>query len=608
MIRRFTLLFLATALTAVALPAGAGANTVDLPGSARCASGTLRSAAQEVFGGGTEIVARDTTAGLEGARVLEPRIAPGTRARLLRVGDSWCEATSSFNLAWAEAGGSFEGSSAAQAYVQIAAAPYFDGITVKSLNEVVPGTYEIVTHARTNGVVARWLVVQDGDGIRSAVWTATDYAVQPFEAQTEGLTALPGGTETYTRTALGLLSSLRGLPMAESARKNAAPGIAEYVSPDDFVISVSVGDTRVALDPGQDTGVRKADVVRENLKALKINYEEFYKWGMRKGWGELEPVSGSNKGYLYINDALSFYCFACVFIADDFQIHMLSEVEVILNALGYSYPEGVEAYQNIIGHEMFHNFQNRYNKPGPLGRSANRGTPTAYSEGTARAQEALHSYSKVSHQEQSLIYATDSNGCNGFQGGNFDAAMTSGLYNKGYSNCFFWLSWYGAEGTDGLVRLVSKAYPKVSDETNTSIEGIKALEIASKESPAEQLARFAGAAITSNGYKMNGFDWSKFLTPWKPFPLEVGDTVSGTLQQSGLFARELASSATVSLTKDSKAELFVVIQDGSKTTTRVIDSGSVCIKPKPGEKVWVGAVRVAKDSGGAEIVTRKATC
>ena len=606
MIRRFSLLFLATALTALALPVGAS-GTVDLPGSARCSSANLRSAAQEIFGGGTDIVARDNAGGLQGARVLEPRIAPGTRARLLRVGDSWCEATSSFNLAWTQAGRSFDDSSAAQAYVQVAAAPYFDGVTVNSVDEVAPGTFEIASHARTNGVMARWLVVQDSDGILSATWTATDFAVQPFEAQTEGLTALPGGTETYTRTALGLLASKRGLPTAESARKNTAPGIAEYVSPDDFKIAISVGDTRVAIDPGQDTGVRKADVVRENLKALKINYEEFYKWGMRKGWGELEPVSGSNKGYLYINDALSFYCFACVFIADDFQIHMFSEVEVILDALGYSYPEGVEAYQNIIGHEMFHNFQNRYNKPGPLGRSEGRGTPTAYSEGTARAQEALHSYTHASHQEESLIYASDSNGCNGFKGSNFDAAMASGLYNKGYSNCFFWLSWYAAEGTDGLLRLVSKAYPKVSKEANTSIEGIAALSLASKKSPAEQLARFAGAAITGNGYKMNKFDWSKFLMPWQPLPLKTGDSASGSLQQSGMFARSLESGATVSLTKDSDASLFVVIQDGSKTTTRVVQ-GSTCIKPGAGEKVWVGAVRTAEGNGVAEIVTRKPNC
>lgn len=608
MIRRFSLLLLATAITALTLPPGAGAGTVDLPGAARCSSEPLRAAAQDVFGGGTEIVARDTAGGLKGARVLEPRIAPGTRARLLRVGDAWCEATSSFNLAWAEAGRSFDDPSAARAYVQIAAAPYFDGVTVTSLDEIAPGVYDITTHARTNGVVARWLVVQDSKGIRSATWTTTEFAVQPLEAQTEGLTALPGGTETYTRTALGLLDSERGLPTAESARKDAAPGLAEYVSPDDFVISVSVGDTRVAIDPGMDTGVRKADIVRENLKALEINYEEFYKWGMRKGWGELEPVSGSNRGYLYINDALSFYCFACVFISDDFQIHMLSEVEVILDALGYSYPDGVEAYQNIIGHEMFHNFQNRYNKPGPLGRSQGRGTPTAYSEGTARAQEALHSYSHVSHQEESLIYASDSNGCNGFKGGFFDTAMASGLFNKGYSNCFFWLSWYGAEGTDGLVKVVSKAYPKVSEEPDAYVEGIKALALASNKSPAEQLARFAGSAITGNGYVMNKHDWSKFLVPWVPAEIGVGDSATGMLEQSGLLARELKSSATVSLGKDSEADLFVVIQNGSKTTTRVIKGRSVCIKPRAGEKVWVGAVRTAKGNGSTEIVARKATC
>jgi hypothetical protein len=585
---------------AVALPAGAGA-AVALPRDARCSSGSLASAASEVFGPGTEVVGRQTVAGLDGALVLEPRIAPGTRARLLRVGTSWCEATSGFNVAWRSAGGSFAGAGAARAYAQIAAAPYFDDVTVLEVRTIGSGIYTLKTHANTNGVVADWVIAADGDGIKSAKWTATDFAQRPFRAETEGLTALPGGTESYTRLVSGLLDDVRGLPTAESARKAAAPGLAEYVSPDKFVIAVSVGDTHVALDPGQDTGVRKADIVRENLKAIKINYEDFYRWGLRKGWGELEPVSGSNKGYVYINDALSFYCFACVFIADDFQIHMLSEVEVILDALGYSYPEGLEAYQNIIGHEMFHNFQNRYVKPGPLGRSAGRGVPTAYSEGTARAQEALHKYSKVSYQKESLIYANDANGCNGFEGGSMDAAMASGIFNKGYSNCYFWLSWYAAEGIDGLKQLVSKAYPKVAGEPDGYIEGMKALGLASRQSPAKQLARFAGGALTGRGYHLNGRDWAKFLDTWKVFDLSNGD--AATLSQSGMIARKVIRPVTVKLAKDSGGELFVVIA-GRKVITKVVN-GSACLKPGRGRSVYVGAVRTAKGTGVATLKVSK---
>jgi hypothetical protein len=597
--------------TALAAPPGAGAPIPAIPGDARCSASSLRSAATEIFGAGTEIVARQTIAGLPGALVLEPRIAPGTRARLLRVGTSWCEASTGFNLAWAAAGRSFDGAGAeagARAYARIAAAPYFDGVTVTSIEQTAPGIHTLTTHALTNGVDARWAIVVDADGIRTATWTATEFAQRPLEAQTEGLTAMPGGTETYTRTAQGLLAATRGLPTAESAREGAAPSLAEYHSPDDFVVAVSVGDSHVAIDPDMDTGVRKADVVRENLKAIEINYEEFHEWGLRKGWGELEPVSGPDKGYVYINDALSFYCFACVFIADDFQIHMLSEVEVILNALGYSYPEGFEAYQNIIGHEMFHNFQNRYNKPGPLGRSAGRGVTSAYSEGTARAQESMHSYSKVSYQENSLIYATDGNGCNGYKGQSMDVAMSTGTFNKGYSGCFFWLSWFAAEGTDGLVQLVSKAYPKVSPEEDGAVEGVAALGLASKLSVPEQAARFAGAAITGRGYAIGGRDWGKMLDRWTPPELATGDYADATLSTGGIFARRLTSAAEVSLKKGTDATLFAVIDTGTKTLTEVAKGGRLCLAPKPGQKIWVGAVRTKKEPGTASIVASKPSC
>ncbi|HEY7873779.1 MAG TPA: hypothetical protein VIG64_01525, partial [Actinomycetota bacterium] len=481
-------------------------------------------------------------------------------------------------------------------------------VSITGSDTDAPGTYTITTHALTNGIDARWAVVVDHEGVRTAAWTATAFAQQPLVAQTEGLTALPGGTETYVRTAQGLLAATRGLPTAESAARNAAPSLAEYVSPDDFVVAVSIGDSRVAVDPGMDTGVRKADVVRENLRAIELNYEEFHKWGLRKGWGELEPVSGPDKGYVYINDALSLYCFACVFIADDFQIHMLSEVEVVLNALGYSYPEGVEAYQDIIGHEMFHNFQNRYNKPGPLGRSAGRSVTTAYSEGTARAQETMHSYSEVSFQENSLIYAADGNGCNGYKGSNFDGAMAGGTFNKGYSACFFWLSWFADEGTDGLVRLLRDAYPKVSPEEDGSVEGVAALERASKLTVPEQAARFTGAAITGRGYKIGGRDWAKMLDRWAPPTLKVGDSAIGALNTSGIFARKLDSAATIALTKDSDVTLFTVTDTGSKTITKVVGGTRVCVAPKAGDKVWVGAVRTKKGPASATMVASKPTC
>jgi hypothetical protein len=60
-----------------------------------------------------------------------------------------------------------------------------------------------------SGECHKWMIAVDSDGIRTATWEATDFAQQPLEAQTEGLTALPGGTETYTRTADGLMDATR---------------------------------------------------------------------------------------------------------------------------------------------------------------------------------------------------------------------------------------------------------------------------------------------------------------------------------------------------------------------------------------------------------------
>lgn len=122
------------------MPSGASAQ----PDAARCSSGSVSRAASRVFGAGTHVVTKGSLAGLEGALLLEPRIAPGTRARLLRVGQSWCEASIAFNLAWSAAGRSFD-ESAARALARIAAAPYFDRVTVKHAEETSPGSFTILT-------------------------------------------------------------------------------------------------------------------------------------------------------------------------------------------------------------------------------------------------------------------------------------------------------------------------------------------------------------------------------------------------------------------------------------------------------------------------------
>src|SRR5207253_2704189 len=97
----------------------------------------------------------------------------------------------------------------------------------------------------------------------------------------------------------------------------------------------------------------------------------------------------------------------------------------------------------------FHNFQNRYDKPGQPGQLTQSAT-TSYAEGTARFQETLHSsYSDVNHVPGTLYHASDTNGCNGYDyrsdgSSNMDAAMAEGPFAKSYNTCYFWSAWFGA--------------------------------------------------------------------------------------------------------------------------------------------------------------------
>jgi hypothetical protein len=161
---------------------------------------------------------------------------------------------------------------------------------------------------------------------------------------------------------------------------------------------------------------------------------------------------------------------------------------------------------------------------------------------------------------------------------------------------------------DGVVRLISKAFPAVSPKEDPLAEGVAGLELASDLSVAEQAARFAGAAITGRGYEIGGLDWGKMLDRWRPADFKVGDAPGATLQPSGVLARRLTSPATVSLDEGSDATMFVVTDTGSKTTTQEVTGSSVCLVPEPGEKVYVGAVRTKKGSGAVSLVATKPTC
>src|SRR3990172_9599497 len=192
--RRMVVLLSSMLLAGSALAMTTGAAGGGLA-QASCTTGDAATAASGLFGPGSEVVRTEQVAGLNTALVAEPRIYPSTRRRMIAAGGQWCEAATGFNRAWKLAGRPIgDGSAMAAAFASVAAAPYFDGVTVKATGVDAAGAWVVSTHAKTNGIEARWIVKTDGDGIRAATWTATAFARAPFEAQTEGLSALPGAT------------------------------------------------------------------------------------------------------------------------------------------------------------------------------------------------------------------------------------------------------------------------------------------------------------------------------------------------------------------------------------------------------------------------------
>jgi hypothetical protein len=578
-----------------------------------CAAGDAEAAAVALFGPGSELVTTEEVAGLNTALVLEARIYPGTRHRLIDVGAEWCDATAEFNRAWQAAGRSVgDGRAMAAAYASVAAAPYFDGVTVTATEAGADGAWIVHTHARTNGVEARWVVTTDAAGISSAVWTATAFARAPFEAAWEGLTALPGASESYTRSASGVLDDFRGLPTPASAAATTAsdedgPGLLQHTFADGYTIVTSIGDSHVGVNLGVDTGVSQVDVLRATMRAARENYEEFLSWGFSKGWRAL-PGFSDDVGYVYVNDALSAFCLACVFISDHFQIHILSEVQTALDLLGYDgYRDRAQAYSLIIGHEMFHNFQNRYNRPGHFNQ-AGRGTPVSYSEGTARFQETLHTYAETTFAPDTLVTANNANGCNGFDtGGSMDAGMAAGPFGKTYNTCFFWGPWYVANGQDAFLSLIREAMPAHSPETNSFLEVSRAAAQASGKPIADQLAAFAGSAITGYGrawstwFGTTALDWGSLFERWTPTRLAPGEDSTRSLGAGGMMAHEVTTDARVSISGSTDARLYIVRDVGTRVKTRAVNGDSVAVgAPTEGERIYALAVRPVV---GSELVT-----
>jgi hypothetical protein len=577
----------------VATPATAGTQT--------CATGSPEAAAIALFGSGSELVGTDEIAGLDTALVLEPRIYPGTRHRLIAVDGEWCDATAEFNRAWREAGNPFgDGRGLAEAYASLAAAPYFDGVTVTGTEAGADGSWIVQTHARTNGVEARWAIATDAAGISSAAWTATAFARRPFEASWEGLTALPGASGRYLRSATsGLLEDVRGLPTpAGAAGHEEGPGLLQHTFADGYTIVTSIGDSHVGINLGVDTGVSQVDILRATMRAATENYEEFLSWGFSKGWRAL-PGFSDDVGYVYVNDALSAFCLACVFISDHFQIHILSEVQTALDLLGYTgYRDRAQAYSLIIGHEMFHNFQNRYNRPGHFNQ-AGRGTPVSYSEGTARFQETLHTYAETTFAPDTLVTAQDANGCNGFDtGGSMDSGMAAGPFGKTYNTCFFWGPWYVANGQDAFLSLIREAMPAHSPEPNAFLEVSRAAEQATGKPIADQLAEFAGSAISGQGRAWSTWfgtaplDWGSLFERWTPTPLAPGGSTTRALGAGGMMAHEITTDARVSITGSADVRLYLVRDVGTRVKTRAVSGSSVSVgAPPAGERLYALAVR-----------------
>ncbi len=612
------------AITATALAPLGLALTGAEPGSAAtpsgCVSGDASVAARGLYGPGTHVAGTASVAGLSTALAMAPGVEPGVRHRMVQAGDQWCDATSAFNTAWRANGRSVgDGRAIAEAYAQLAAAPYFDRVTVtRSTGKV--GAWTISTHALTNGVDAKWAVVTDSFGIVSAGWVAVAFAQRPFVADWEGLTALPNGNESYTRLSSGLIDDARGLPttasVAESTEEDGAPGLSTHTFDDGFTITVSVGDTQVGVDPGVDTGVDRADVVRRTMDAAKLNYNEFRSWGFTKGWQAPAPLD-SDTGYIYINDALSLYCLACVLTGDNFNIHIISEVQTALSALGYDgYRDATQAYQLIIGHEMFHNFQNRYIKPGVLPDNLNgeRFTHDSYSEGAARFQETLHGYAGTTFAPNTLETATDANGCNGFDDeGTMDGAMATGPFGpaKTYNACFFWGPWFTTYGKSAFVKLVTEGLPAYAEREDGFPEIGPALVDAAGVPVADQLAAFASSVITGQDRSWstwNGsatFDWDSLVERWEPTDLAVGATTTRYLGGGGLMGHRITGPTRVEMTAGADERLFTITRTGTKVVLKSIDESYVTVRPKKGQQVYAVAVRPVAGSGAVTLTANK---
>lgn len=566
-----------------------------------CSTGSVKDAAAGLLGQEAELVDVAT----DSALVLTPGVAPGVRQRLVSAGaDTWCPA-SAVNLVATATGTLRDPVALASRAATVLPAAHFDDVTVLEAAEVAPGTVAVRTHARTNGVVADWTVEVDDLGVRRATWRATEFAVEPFDAQFEGLTALPGAEWTYARTPAGLVEPTTTIAELAEAQETDDPSPTISVeSQDGFTVHVFVGDATfvpqaantvtgaglptvyagVAPDPGVDSGQPQVDFLRIMGEAAQVNLDDFHAWGWRQGWLDEE-------GAIYVDGALSAYCLACVLVSEYFNVHMSRGAYQALGALGYSYPDERTALIDIIGHEMVHNYQNAYGKP----QTSGGGRHNSYSEGMARFSETLHDYSSVSHQPGSLVYADDTNGCNGWQGGNADQAFAAGpLTGQSYDACYFWMTVHAAYGIEAFLGIL---------EHSAGLPGGRPWEIydeaiaAATGAPLEEtLANFAAMALTGRGYEWGApadpespaLDWALYLDRWAPpFDLWPGGSESVSLRDGGMAAFNFTGSTTVvDVSEEEGHAAALVVDDGATTTITLLRDGDA-VEVAPTESAWI---------------------
>ncbi len=527
-------------LVATATSAGAAPLPVATSDASCVPSAAVTDATIEVVAGRRTIVVDD------------PVLIGGGRTRLLGVGEAWCDATA-VNT-WLAAGATLTTEERALAAATVLATPNFVDLRWSDVR-TVDGTVHAVSHARTNGVVAEWTVVMDQEGLREARWTAVDFAVPPVAPDHGGLTALPGASMGFRRGGDGLVHAVDDPLSALDQPEIVTRGTAS----DGFEILVSAGDTTISPDLEDDTGIREADFYRSVRDWSLDNYEEFLLWG-------LDNRLPGAQGTVFVDDALSLFCIACTVATDTFNVHLSSQAVYFQSQLGMHYTEEALGFRTILGHEIFHNVQHGYAE-----LSGNESLSPAFAEGTARMQESLHLYSEASYIPGSPLYQRSAQGCNGFQGNSPDKAFGEGPFNGHAEDaCLFWMSWYGRNGIDRLVRLLEESAtggPTGSDFSKT----VGGLGTASGRSLSSNLLTFAVSAITGQGYGWRSpsdefseyRDWGAHLARWHVRQLPVGNRYDRTLGDGGVMAAEITGSASLDFRGPVDAHLITVTDHGS---------------------------------------------